>query len=222
MATFPKTSQSTYEVVIKGVVSGALDSKPVVNILHYSTTLVTPDFDNRNLPGFLAQLRSIIAASWGALKPNAYVCSSVTGRWMEDSSTGLVFDTTPASYTGNYTAGDWQPPDITTYMEKVTAGHGKSYRGGIHLSPVPEAGTLDFRVTSPYLTLMSSLAAVLMTRISWTDGLGSYAADPFLVSTKLSSLVVSGICVIRGANLTQIIPRKTLGKQGSRAIKGVY
>lgn len=220
MSTFPVTSPGTYEVVIKGTAQGAVDAKPVVNLLHYYSRVdpLTPSL----IPSFITALATAISAVWGAVFPNVYTVNSVGVRWMEDSGTPTIFDPTPAAYNGTRGIGDMQPPDSSWFTQKISQGRGRSYRGGLHMSPLLEGDTTDFRLTAGFLSgPVAALLTALMLPISFGPA-GVFRAYPFLVSTKLSSLVVSGPCVIRGAEIIQVRARKTLGTMDRRKLKGVY
>jgi hypothetical protein len=194
----------------------------VVNVFHYTCGILYRP-TGPDLALFLAGLNANIATFWGACFPPAYVPSSVTARWMEDGSTPAVTDPLVANYTGTYAAGDYQPTDSAWSIEKVTPFRNRSGRGMFHLSPVPEAATLDFRLTGAFLAgpaagLVNNLIATFITDVppfntTW---------QPFLFSRKASTIVIGGACQIYGTPITTMRVRKTLGSMDRRKIKGVY
>jgi len=152
MATAPVTFPYTYEVVIKGLVTGDTGVKDVSNILHYRGVVATipQPATNTNLAGFLAQLKAQLATIWGAAFPNGYSVTEVSGRWMEDSTTAAVLEGTPSAYNGSGGAGDFGPTTESWYIEKRSGFRGKSFRGGVKLSPILESNTDDFQLTTAF------------------------------------------------------------------------
>ncbi len=214
-------SPSTYEVVVKGVAVGTVETVTCDNVFHYSSIgAVTPN--NSELATFLSVLRGLLASAWAACFPSTgYICNQFSGRWMEDSSTAPVLDTTPHAFDGSYVTGDFQPPDSSWYIEKLTLGAGKSSRGGFKLSPIPEAATLDMKITSAFKSgPAAALATALMLSPDWT--VSSRVFRPFLVSRKYSTIVSAGVCTIVGQPLTSVRIRNNLGTMKSRKSVSSY
>lgn len=205
------------EVIIDGhVTDTAGNRKRIVNVLHYGYYGAgVPAVD---LATFLANFNTAVSSAWAAVKPTAYVCDAVSARTMIDTSAAAVFYGTPTNFTGSV-AGDWQPPDSSAYLQKVSTYRGRRGMGGIHLSPVLEADTVGFQLGSTAYTTYGTLATALYNGIS--DGANTF--QPVVWSrTTNPPPVIPGPYVPWGSQVLQIRVRKTLGSEDRRRVRGVY
>jgi len=223
MATqWPIASASVLELVIHAVATGvASDKKDVVNILHWSYNGIPDPTLPPNLSSQLADIHTSIAVNWGLCKPVGYVVDAVSLRWMNDPTFGIVFDSNPGGWSGTLGSADWEPTNAAVFVEKVVPWRYKGSRPGLHLSPVMEGHTDDYKLSTAGLTAYQNLCDALNDSTTGATAGDAYA--PWLHSRKLSVVdPTTGLLDCVGCPITDFRLRKTLGSMRSRTVRGRY
>lgn len=220
----PGLKYGCIEAIIKGVAT-SVDTPPsvvrTVNVLHFY--LNTAGTTVPNIANWLPAWVDQITVPWRIVFPEAWTCTEISARYMNDTSVPAQLAGDPSVLNGTY-LGDWQPTETTVYVYLKGVERGRQGRGAKILSPVPEGLTVQQRLSDVPLiggeALYGALVSALLTPVSdITNG----PLLPFIFNaTSFLPPTVPGTAQIRGVDLESWRVRKTLGRLSRRQAASVY
>jgi len=194
------------EVVYNGhmVMSNGL-SKPIVQIWHLRR--LTADGTAAVMSDILIAFKDFIDTVLSAALSDTYVADSVTGRFMDDPTTG-------ATVVGNDLVGAISGDRATGFnavtIRLASAGRGRNYRGSKHFAPIAESDTLKDALNTTPLTRWQAVASAINDLVSVADGQGNIWGLVIL-SRNLSDLTANP-SVFSGADFTAATTNARIGR----------
>lgn len=214
----PTTGYSWLQVAINGhVVDATATNKPTTNLFNFTGTPV-PSSYSPDLATFVSNFAAAMATGWKACFCTDWVCDSVIARDLVHVTRPGAAYGTPTAFTGTVTAPSGSTQE-SAFVQLKTNFVGKSFRGGLKISPIPDANVVENHLNATQISLYQAMVAAIVS-IPISDGTNLYLLG--LWSRKYSTLDPVVDNVIAGQVVTTARVRKTTGTMKRRKSKGVY
>jgi hypothetical protein len=216
----PQLWDSAVQVAIKGhIVDAVANSKVTVNLLNFFSQTGTPYVPV--LATLYAAIKAALVPTWKVCFCNDWICDEVQVRDLVHVTLPHFFDASPGDYTGTVAAVSGSTQE-SAFIQLRANATGKSYRGGLKISPIPDSKVVDNHIDPSQKTLYETMINSIggNSPVAFSDGVKSFFLS--IWSRKYSTLDPVIDNIISGSFVFSARVRKSTGTMKRRASKGVY
>jgi len=158
---------------------------------------------------------SAITSALVACKSDSYTLVRLVGQFMDDPTSGKVFQTSGS--TGTITT-DRSASFNAGVIRKLTGLTGRSYRGSTHVGALPEAFTTKDQLNATGQTAYNALVTAMGTLLSGISD-GTNLFTPIVLSSIQSNLIANP-SIFTGAWVTSFALNLRIGTMKRRKERG--
>lgn len=209
----PLNQITTVEIVMRGLIAAGGSNAVRTNFVFHYRRLATAV--NPTKAAFEAIFNTSVAAPIAAALNTDWAANLHDVRWLNDATD--QYQSFTATEVGAIT-GDRLQTFCAAYLLMRTGLRGRSFRGSKHFGPMSESDIGDDVFNAGCLTRLATIATAMGGTL--TDTTGNQWVQT-LLSRKLSQLTFNSTTVTTN-DVTQILPRETVGTMRGRKVQSVY